>query len=139
MSPRSQAAEGLDLSKLEALVEIMVLAASADGDFQQEERERLERAMATLSPDRMSGDHLHALLGRIEARIASDGREARLAWVRTTLGDPAGRKLALELAINVMAADGLLRTSERELILEAAEALEIDRDEAADMVRAAGS
>jgi tellurite resistance protein len=34
----------------------------------------------------------------------------------------------------VTAADGIIRTSERELILETAVALEIDQDEAADLV-----
>jgi len=40
----------------------------------------------------------------------------------------------LSLAIQVTAADGIIRTSERELIMDTAEALEIDRDEAADLV-----
>jgi hypothetical protein len=38
-----------------------------------------------------------------------------------------------------MAADGIIRTSERELILDLAEGLEIDRDRAADMVKKASS
>jgi len=37
------------------------------------------------------------------------------------------------------AADGIIRTSERELILDVADALEIDRDEAADLVRDIGA
>ena len=39
------------------------------------------------------------------------------------------------MAIQVTAADGIIRTSERELIMETADALEVDRDEAADLVR----
>ena len=106
MSEGAKDLSGFDQEKLEALVEIMVLAASADGEFQAEERERLEHALASLAPGRLGSGHLRA---------------------------------PLELANQVMAADGLLRTSERELILEAAEALEIERDTAADMVRAAGA
>lgn len=139
MSDRAKDLDGFDQEKLEALIEIMVLAASADGEFQAEERDGLEQALASLAPVRLGSGHLRALLAEIEARIASEGREARLVWVRSTLGDVAHRKLALQLAIQVMAADGLLRTSERELILEAAETLEIQRDAAADMVRAAGA
>jgi tellurite resistance protein len=45
------------------------------------------------------------------------------------------RKLALALAIQITAADGIIRTSERELILETAAALDVDGDTAADMVR----
>ena len=43
--------------------------------------------------------------------------------------------MALSLAIQVTAADGIIRTSERELIMETAEALEIDPGEAADLVK----
>jgi tellurite resistance protein len=136
MSIRAEDVETFDEPKLEALVEMMVLAASADGEFQDEERARLERALGALAPNRMGGGKLESLMRAIESRLAAEGRDARLSWVKTTLGDEAGRKVALELAIHVMAADGILRTSERELILETAEALEIDRDVAADMVRA---
>lgn len=137
MSPRAEDVETFDEPKLEALVEMMVLAASADGEFQDEERARLERAISALAPNRMAGEKLEGLMRSIESRVAAEGRDARLAWVKATLGDAASRKVALELAIHVMAADGILRTSERELILETAEALEIDRDVAADLVRAA--
>ena len=65
----------------------------------------------------------------------SEGRSARLAAVKERLPDAAARKVALSLAIQVTAADGIIRTSERELILETAETLDIDRDEAADLVR----
>jgi len=43
--------------------------------------------------------------------------------------------LALALAIQVAAVDGIIRTSERELIFDTADALGIDGDTAADMVR----
>jgi tellurite resistance protein len=54
--------------------------------------------------------------------------------VKERLPDLTARKLALSLAIQVTAADGVVRTSERELIMETAEALGIDGDTAADMV-----
>lgn len=126
-----------DDAKLEALIEIMVLAASADGEFQPEERERLERSISAFSPDRFGSGKLTALLASVEERARVEGREVRLAAVKAALGDPLACKVALELAIQVMMADGVIRTSERELILETAEALDIDRDVAADLVKAA--
>jgi tellurite resistance protein len=54
--------------------------------------------------------------------------------MKERLETPALRKVALSLAVQVTAADGIIRTSERELLMEVAEALEIDRDEAADLV-----
>ncbi|MBL8743274.1 MAG: hypothetical protein JNK04_19320 [Myxococcales bacterium] len=128
--------DSFDEPKLEALVEMMVLAAGADGDFSADERRRLEKNIVTLTSRRVEGARLGELLDTLESRIEAEGRAARLAFVKGALGDAGSRKVALELAITVMAADGIVRTSERELIMETAEALEIDRDEAADMVRA---
>ncbi len=128
--------ESFSEPKLEALVEMMVLAASADGDFAPEERARLERNIVTMTSRRVEGERLGQLLASLERRIAEEGRAARLASVKHALGESGSRKVALDLALQVMAADGILRTSERELILEIAEALEIDRDLAANMVRA---
>jgi tellurite resistance protein len=129
--------ETFDDEKLQALIEVMVLAASADGEFQAEERTRLERAVGALAPERLGKDALPALFGTLEERAAKEGRLARLAAAKKTLGDASACKMALELALQVMMADGVIRTSERELILETAEALDIDRDVAADMVKAA--
>lgn len=126
-----------DEPKLEALVEIMVLAASADGDFADEERARLQRNIVTLTSRRVDGERLDELLAKLQQRLAAEGRAARLAAVKESLGDGASRKVALDLAVQVMATDGILRTTERELILETAEALDIDPDEAADMVKSA--
>ncbi|MFO0555207.1 MAG: tellurite resistance TerB family protein [Polyangiaceae bacterium] len=129
--------ERFDTPQLEALVEIMVLAASADGEFSDEERQRLRTSVLTLTSRRLSPERIDPLLNGLERRIASEGRAARLATVRAALGSPASRRVALDLALQVMAADGVLRTSERELVLDIAVALEIDPNEAADMVRRA--
>ena len=51
------------------------------------------------------------------------------------MGDAAGRKAAFGLSVEVTATDGIVRTSEREFLLDLAGALQIDRDEAADLVR----
>ncbi len=58
--------------------------------------------------------------------------------MKAQLDTPGERKTALALAIRLVAADGIIRTSERELILDVADALEIDRNEAADLVRDIG-
>jgi tellurite resistance protein len=121
-------------SKLEALVEVMFLAAAADGDFSDLERQHFVGSVQSLTDGRLSHAHLEALLTEASAALERDGREARLADVKSRLPDAGARKVALSLAIQVMAADGIIRTSERELILETAEALEIDRNEAANLV-----
>jgi uncharacterized tellurite resistance protein B-like protein len=121
-------------AKLEALVEVMFLAASADGDFSDVERAHFLKSVESLTDGRLTPAQLETLVSEASRALERDGREARLASVKARLPEANARRVALSLAIQVTAADGIIRTSERELILETAEALEIDRDEAANLV-----
>ncbi len=126
--------QALGDTKLEALVEVMFLAAAADGDFSDVEREHFVKSVESLTDGRLGHARLETLVSEATSALERDGREARLASVKARLPDAGARRVALSLAIQVMAADGIIRTSERELILETAEALEIDRDDAANLV-----
>ena len=126
--------EGLSNAKLDALVEMMFLAASADGEFSDVERKHFLHSVEALTDGRLAGAALDALLERAQTDLNANGRAARLRAVKERLPDAGARMVALSLAIEVAAADGIIRTSERELILETAEALEIDSSEAADLV-----
>jgi len=128
------AAHDLPPPKLEALIEIMFLAASADGEFSDVEQQHFRTSIESLTNDRIASPDLDQLLARFKSDLAKEGRVARLHAVKARLPDSGARKVALSLAIQVTAADGIIRTSERELILETAEALDIDRDQAADLV-----
>ncbi len=134
MSPETKPIAAFDEPKLEALVEIMFHAAHADGDFSDDERDEFKRNVESLTDSRLEGPTLDALLTKLEQLALGHPRTERLAALKSALGAPNLRKIALELAIRVVAADGILRTSERELLLEIAEALDIDRDEAANLV-----
>jgi tellurite resistance protein len=112
----------------------MFLAAFADGDFGQEERVHFVESIESLTDRSLSGSTLEQLVTKITADLAGEGRPARLASVKKRLDDAGARRAALALAIQLTAADGIIRTSERELILEAAEALDVPRDMAADLV-----
>lgn len=120
--------------KLEAVIELMFLAAFADGDFSKEERLHFAASVESLTDRRIARDSFESLISRIEARFREEGRERRLTQLRAHLATPALRRVALSLAIQVTAADGILQTSERELLMEVADALEIDRAEANDLV-----
>jgi tellurite resistance protein len=122
--------------QLEAIVEVLFLAAHADGDFGPEERAFFLRSIESLTDRSLSGETLEHLVTRITADLQAQGRAARLASVKERLPDPGARKAVLAMAIQVTATDGIVRTSERELILEAAEALDVGRDVAADLVAA---
>ncbi len=122
--------------QLEAVVELMFLAAYADGDFGAEERDFFLKSMESLTDRSLSGETLERLVARISADLEAQGRAARLAAVKDRLPEPGARKAALAMAIQLTATDGIVRTSERELILEAADALDVGRDVAADLVAA---
>ncbi len=129
-----------DAAKLEALVETMYLAADADGEFCDEERDQLAASIQQLTsdsagPGKLSNEKLSRLLDEARAALGAEGRDKRLASVKQRLGDAPSRKAAFGLSVQVTAADGIVRTSEREFIFELALALDLDRDEAANLVK----
>ena len=83
----------------------------------------------------LEGDKLGVIIDAALAVLAAQGREKRIEAVKARLGDAEACKAALGLAISVAAADGIVRTSERELIFELAAGLDIDPDAAADLVK----
>jgi uncharacterized tellurite resistance protein B-like protein len=121
--------------KLHALIEMMFLAATADGELSDAEHREFVKSAENLTSRQITGEQLEALLEQAKKAIDESGRDARLEAVKERLPDAGARKLALSLAIQITAADGVVRTSERELIMDTARALDIDGDTAADMVR----
>jgi tellurite resistance protein len=126
--------QALGEAKLEALVEAMFLAATADGEFSPVERAHFLKSVESLTDGRLPTARLAALVAEAGEALEREGRKARLLSVKGRLPDAGARRVALSLAIQVTAADGVIRTSERELILETAEVLEIDRHEAATLL-----
>ncbi len=122
-------------AKLEALIETMYLAAHADGEFTDDERAHFVSSVQSLTEQRLEGEKLAELLLRFDKDYREKGRKPRLVAVRARLGDENSCKLALAMAIRMVAADGVIRTSERDFILEMAETLGIDHNVAADLVK----
>jgi tellurite resistance protein len=133
-APGPVSVRDFDEPKLHALIEVMFLAAYSDGEFSEEERKHFTRSVQALTDMRLTDDRFDRLLASIQADFQASGRDARLQVLKASLPDAGSRKVALSLAIQVMMADGILRTAERELIFEVADVLEIDRDLAANMV-----
>jgi len=123
-----------DDPKLEAIVETMFLAAYADGEFSDVERAHFARSVESLTDGVVESEKFQTLVDRIIAALGEGTRQDRLEQIKRRLPDAGARKVALSLAIQVMASDGIIRTSEHELIMEMADALDIDRDQAADLV-----
>jgi tellurite resistance protein len=126
--------DGFNDEQLEAVVETMYLAAAADGEFSIEEQRHLAERIGRLSHGRLRGERLGALLAQAGAALERQGRPARLRGLRERLTDAKSRRGALGMAICLMAVDGIVRTSEREFIHELSGALEIEPEEAANLV-----
>jgi uncharacterized tellurite resistance protein B-like protein len=132
----SQLLSHLNNEQIDALVELMLLAASADGELSIEEIDQLQKCLLEVDELWLTQIDLEKRISHAQERIHGADRAARLSAVRQTLASLAARQAGLELAIRVTASDGIIRTSERELILETADALDVDREIAADMVKA---
>ena len=122
--------------QVDALIEVMLLAATADGELSIEEVDQLQKCLLEVDELWLTQIDLERRLSHAHERIIDASRAVRLAAAKRILSDRDARRAALELAIRVMAADGIIRTSEREVILETAEALGVDRESAANMVKA---
>ena len=122
--------------QVDALIEVMLLAAAADGELSIEEVDQLQSCLLEVDELWLTQIDLERRLAEAHQRISGADRATRLSSAKVILSDLDARHAALELAIRVMASDGVMRTSERELILDTAEALDVDRENAADMVKA---
>jgi tellurite resistance protein len=121
--------------QVDALIEVMLLAATADGELSIEEVDQLQKCLLEVDELWLTQIDLERRLSDAHQRITGADRSVRLDAAKRVLSDQDTRRAALELAIRVMAADGIIRTSEREVILETAEALAVDRESAANMVK----
>ncbi len=133
--PAKPKVSDLEDPKLEALVELMWIAANADDEVSDVERAELQRHVEGLTAGRFAGARVDALFAECAELLARDGREKRIAAVSARLEKPLHRELAIATAIRIFAIDGIVRTSEREMIMELAEALGIDGNVAADLVK----
>ncbi len=133
--PGAEATRELDAAKLEALVETMYLAAYADGEFSDIERAHFSRSVDRLTEGRIPPTQFDKVLEALQERLATAGREACIGSIRDRLPGSNLRSLAVLLAADITAADGVIRKSERDVLFEIARALGVNESEAAELVQ----
>lgn len=116
-------------------MELMFLAAYADGAVVAEEREVFVEHLVTASRGQLSIPNIEAMLVHIGRSLAEEGRERRLVEIRERLDTPKLRRAALRVAIRVMRADNVVNPSESAFLLRAASSLEIPAEEALELLR----
>ena len=124
----------LDETKLEALVEVVYLAAFADGEFSETERAHFARSVEQLTEGRLRPPHLNEVVEGLRERLETAGREACVASIRERLTEPNLRWLAVMLAADMTGADGVIHPLEREMLLSLAAALDVDGKEAEGLI-----
>lgn len=132
-----RSAHTLDEPKIEALVEIMYLAAYADGEFGEQEKSHFARSVQSLTDRKVTPEMLDKLIVRLDADRKASGTGALIERARMQLGSPAACKVALNLAIGVITADGKVTTSERSMLNEIGAALGVERSLTEQMLREA--
>ena len=89
------------------------------GEFSPVERAHFLKSIESLTTGRLPTARLAQLVAEASEALLREGREARLLSVKSRLPDKGSRRVALSMAVQVTAADGIIRTSERELIMDA--------------------
>src|SRR5512145_2496732 len=99
MAPRtSETLAGMTDSETDAMVEVMLLAAFADGTIDEVEISVIKRSLLAVDELWLNPVDLEKRMDRAKQRIAGESRSARLEKLRTMLPWSEQRLVALKLA-----------------------------------------
>jgi tellurite resistance protein len=113
-----------------AMVETAFLMAAADGSLSDIEREQLVATMEFITDRKVARARLDEIVGQLLEALSTDGWEARIQAVATSLEDPLARRNAFRLAAGISFIDGEVQPEEAELFTLLANAFEIPQTEA---------
>src|SRR5690348_6541991 len=102
----------LAFDELQAVVELMFLAAYTDGKVTPEERAAFRGQVIKGTHGKLNAKLVDEVLAFIEVDVSHADQEARLADIRDRLADARKRHAALVLAARVILADGVLALDE---------------------------
>ncbi len=131
---KKELAEQIGSPKVEALVEAMFLAATADGDLAPEEMLQFRATVEALTDKKLDGETVQGLVERFSRLLKQEGRPKRLEAIAARI--PAGkpRETAILLAAAITASDGEIRGAENDLVADLAEALDVPPERAVELV-----
>jgi|GEM_PF-678424 len=124
----------LDDDRLDAVVEVVYLAACADGVFSNIERQHFAASLALLTDGRVDDGWVESVQQRVAASVASQGRSSCIDSIARRLESDILRHVAFVLALDMVAADGRVLPSERRFLHELAVGLGISTEEAGELM-----
>jgi uncharacterized tellurite resistance protein B-like protein len=116
----------LEINKIEALLEMMFLAAYADGEVSAAERAAFKAQILVGTEGQLQVAMVEMIMRQVEEALVHDGREERFAAIRQRIPEERMRRAALEIAGRILRADGELHVDEVAFLGRAAEALGLD-------------
>ncbi len=121
--------------KVDALIEAMFLAATADGEIAPEEALQFVATIEALTDRKLDREAIERRMGVLKALLREEGRQARLVAVSARI--PAGkpRETALILAAAITASDGEVKGEENDLLADLVDTLGIDQGRAIDLIQ----
>lgn len=124
---------------LSALFECVFLVAAADGKITGEEANELVEVLTDLTDGKMKSAGIDAMAHACAKNLEREGFAGALKSVAKRLGDEEHRRIAFVMATGVAFVDGAVDPKEEALFGALAEALELPRDEALDLLNRVAS
>jgi len=112
--------------RLHALVELLYIAALADGDLAPEEHAFFRRRAQSMTDQRLGEQDIVQLMLHVDQKLTVIGRVGMLASISERLGSAELRHKALKMAFDMTMADKVLKSQEAEVIREMAGALGVE-------------
>lgn len=113
----------LEVDRLEAFIQMMFLAAYADGEVNDAERARFESEVMRASGGAIAPQLVRAIVDHVGVVISDEDRTRRLESLRARLPEERVRRGVLALAARIVLADDKLVAAERTFLDRAATAL----------------
>jgi uncharacterized tellurite resistance protein B-like protein len=113
-----------------AMIETAFLMAAADGALSDIEREQLIATIEYITDKKISRQKLDETIDQLLEALLTDGWEARIHAVASSLSDPLARRNAFRLSAGVSFIDGEVQPEEAQLFSLLAHAFEIPPTEA---------
>ena len=112
------------------MIETAFLMAAADGNLSEIEREQLVATIEHITDKQIPREKLDETVDQLLEALSTDGWEARIAAVASSLSDSVARRNAYRLAAGISFIDGEVQAEEAQLFTLLARAFDIPEREA---------
>lgn len=124
----------LDFNEIEAFVELMFLAAWADGTLTDEERHAFRAQVFKGTAGMLDAKVVEPIIVSLEKGVAGSDRDAKLNTIRDRLRDPRKRHAALVHAARIVLADSVIALDEAAFLAQALAVLGEPADRVSDLL-----